>query len=189
MTNQIIVSDEDPTAFEEFCRYEKNGRHWEPDKVRRPGRKRECVDTRRDRNRVETRRGRPGGHKDRVAALDREIVGIDGEGGGTNEFGQQNYLLMCASNRDRSYVRQCFNDNKPLTIEQIFEFILWLPENAYICGYYFGYDINMILCRMPELHARLIINRQGGDDEVRGPGTSYSTWFGEYGFATCRTNI
>lgn len=101
------------------------------------------------------------------------FVGVDGEGGGTDQFGRQNFLLLRAGDRE------LFNNNTPLETEECLEFILSLPKDAIYVGYYFNYDVTMILRDLPEDRVRrLFAPRAYGD--ARGHGRSNMTWYGRY---------
>jgi DNA polymerase type B, organellar and viral len=123
-----------------------------------------------------------GAHTDRIAAADRIFIGIDGEGAGENEHGQQTYLLMCASDREGN---QCqpplFRDNQPLSTKECLEFILSLPAKAFIMGYGFDYDITHILHDLPPyVMERLLRGKDNYDEEMRAaPGVkNYTHWEG-----------
>jgi hypothetical protein len=141
----------DPTDYENFMKFLRDPHH-KSDKDRRP-----------NRGRVEKRRGRD--RHNRIPFSERVFYGIDGEGGGTNEFGQQNYLLLCASDREGSDTRTLFRDNAPLSTKECLDFILELPREALIMGFFFDYDITHILRDLPEhIIIRLLRNRENYDD-------------------------
>ena len=74
----------------------------------------------------------------------RPFMAIDGEGGGTDYEGRQNYLLMVAANSEETYV--CHRDGEHLTARDCLDFLLSLPPEPILVGYYFvGYDANQIL--------------------------------------------
>src|SRR5262249_19445342 len=74
----------------------------------------------------------------------RPFMAIDGEGGGTDYEGRQNYMLMVAANSEETHV--CHRDGEHLTTRDCLEFILSLPTGPILVGYYFvGYDANQIL--------------------------------------------
>jgi len=80
----------------------------------------------------------------------RPFVGVDGEGGGKNEHGQQNYLLLCAGNR------RLFNANERLSTFQCLDFLASLKPGVIYVGFAFGYDVTQILRDLPPaLIARL----------------------------------
>src|SRR5438132_3738627 len=80
-------------------------------------------------------------HKNRhnITRLIDPFLAIDGEGGGANENGQQNYLLMCAREAadDAGTTRVLFKNNKRLTTKDCLEFILSLPQRKIIVGFFF----------------------------------------------------
>jgi hypothetical protein len=72
------------------------------------------------------------------------FMGIDGEGGGTDYEGRQNYLLMVAANSEETHV--CHRDGERLIARDCIESMLSLPAEPILVGYYFvGYDANQIL--------------------------------------------
>ncbi len=114
-----------------------------------------CGDAKRKADRHTSTKDR---HANRVFG-ERPFIGIDGEGGGTDDLGRQHYLLLGAADAaGKTY--PLFNDNEPLRPERIFDFILSLPQNAYIVGFYFGYDITQILRRLPENRLQPIMHEQ-----------------------------
>ena len=72
------------------------------------------------------------------------IMGIDGEGGGTDYEGRQNYILISAANSEGTHV--CHRDGEHLITRDCLEFLLSLPPEPILIGFYFmGYDANQIL--------------------------------------------
>lgn len=120
--------------------------------------------------------GRPRNDAVRYDAAGKRLlpfVGVDGEGGGTDEYGRQNFLLLRAGDQE------LFNGNRPLETEECLEFLLSLPKDAIYVGYYFNYDATMILRDLPEDRIqRLFAPRAYGD--ARGHGRSNMTWWGRY---------
>lgn len=98
----------------------------------------------------------------------RPFLGVDGEGAGRDDRGRQLYQLLCAGER---YITA-----KPLSTEECLEFILSLPENPILVGYYFNYDVTMILRDLP---------RDKMEHLCKAPsnygGNSPYTWFHDYG--------
>lgn len=90
-------------------------------------------------------------HPEKRKSAQRPFIGIDGEGGGTDELGRQNYLLLHAAYHQgrQRFHRELFNDNTPLSPPDCMDFILALPANAIIVGYFFGYDATQILKGLP----------------------------------------
>jgi hypothetical protein len=125
-------------------------------------------------------------HKNAIKTpkLERPFIAVDGEGGGTNEHGQQNYLLMCARGLDDSTRRSLFKDNRRLTTAECLEFILALPRDAELTGFGTGYDVTMILRDLPPEQLRHLLKGQlhideDGQAEYRPPGRalySYTYW-------------
>jgi hypothetical protein len=101
-------------------------------------------------------------------------MGIDGEGGGTDALGRQNYLLMAASGDIAGEERILHRDGKPLSTIDCFEFILSLPAKAILVAYGFGYDITQILRGIIERSLRRILKAPQGK---YGP---LSTYWGDY---------
>lgn len=91
------------------------------------------------------------------------FMGIDGEGGGTDPFGRQNYNLMVAAPADKEFV---LNTGRRLTTIECFEFILSLPKNVILVAFAFGYDVTQILRDIHSPVLRRIYdpyhNRHGG---------------------------
>lgn len=71
--------------------------------------------------------------------LEMPFCGVDGEGGGTDEKGRQNYLML------RAGEFLLFKDNQPLSTEACLEFLCDLPTDRIYVAYYFDYDVTMIL--------------------------------------------
>jgi hypothetical protein len=68
------------------------------------------------------------------------FIAVDGEGGGRDETGRQNYLLL------RAGTDCLFDNNRRLTSLDCFEFLLCLdPDAGVYVAYYFDYDTTMIL--------------------------------------------
>lgn len=67
------------------------------------------------------------------------FCGVDGEGGGVDQYGRQNYLLL------RAGEFELFRRNRRLTTRECFDFILSLPRDRIYVGYFFGYDTTMML--------------------------------------------
>jgi hypothetical protein len=116
-------------------------------------------------------------HVTRSASL-RPFIGIDGEGGGKNEAGQQNYLLMCAAGIEGK-ASILFDNNMRLTTVDCLEFVLALPPTkaAIIVGFFFDYDVTQILRDVPKDR----IHRLLKEDGQAGPNVSPYTWWKDYG--------
>ena len=101
-----------------------------------------------DRHRSSKERG-----NDRHILRDRSsrslpIIGIDGEGGGSDELGRQHYRLMCASAVDGP-AHILYRDNDPLTTKDCFDFILGLPKEYLLVAFGFNYDVTQICRQLP----------------------------------------
>ena len=75
----------------------------------------------------------------------RPFMAIDGEGGGTDALGRQNYFLMVASGQTSGEEHVLHRQGKPLSTRDCLEFILSLPADHRLVGYGFGYDVTQIL--------------------------------------------
>jgi hypothetical protein len=98
------------------------------------------------------------------AALNRPFVMVDGEGGGLDKKGRQNYLMIRAGD-----VSTLYCGGEPLFVDDILEFILDLPNtNIY---FWFGgnYDSTMILRDLPRDVIWKLCNIKG------------YTWYKDYG--------
>jgi DNA polymerase type B, organellar and viral len=95
---------------------------------------------------------------------DAPFIGIDGEGGGTNQHGQQDYLLVCARDEAGEVIAQCFKDNNRLTTVDCLEFILSLPRYANIVGFFFDYDVTQILRDLPPNRLERLLKDRGPDN-------------------------
>jgi hypothetical protein len=109
----------------------------------------------------------------------RPFMAIDGEGGGTDEVGRQNYLLMIASGQsgEEEYILR--RKGRHLLAYECLEFILSLPADHILVGYGFGYDSNQILrgiLSISPLTARRILNPVQGKNG-HGP---LSAYWGDY---------
>ena len=127
----------------------------------------------------------------RSGAASRRFIGIDGEGGGIDDRGRQNYQLLRAGDMSGRFARALTlapGESRLSTINCL-EFILALPRDAILVGYYFGYDVTQILRDLPlDRMERLF-------QERRADGSNY-TWWKDYGieyipkqyFRLCRIN-
>jgi hypothetical protein len=152
---------------------------------KREARRRQTPEQReRERNRKQTARSTQSAEQREQARERRQsrkkprpFMAIDGEGGGTDYEGRQNYFLMVAANSEETHV--CHRDGQHLTARDCLEFLLSLPADAILVGYYFmGYDANQIL--------RGIIGTNNGSTirrilkPVQGKYGSLSTYWGNY---------
>jgi hypothetical protein len=104
----------------------------------------------------------------------RPFMAIDGEGGGTDRLGRQNYLLMIAAGTTGELYK-LHRDGKPFSVRDCLEFLLSLPAAAILVGYGLGYDATQILrgiTNTPTL--RRILNPPHGKN-----GPCYTYW-GDY---------
>ena len=102
-------------------------------------------------------------------------MAIDGEGGGTDHLGRQNYLLMVASGQIAGEEQVLHRDGKALSIRDCLEFILSLPAEPILVGFGFGYDATQILRGIRPPTLRRILNARQGKN-----GPCYTYW-SDYG--------
>lgn len=104
--------------------------------------------------------------------LRRRFVGIDGEGGNIN--GCHEYLLLRAGNHT-------LVTGKPLTPDECLAFIADLPtgDTIYV-GYFFDYDVTMILRDWPEERIRRLVNREARTVTKGGKTYTYAVDYGGY---------
>ena len=104
----------------------------------------------------------------------KPFMAIDGEGGGTDELGRQNYFLMVASGQTAGEEYILHREGKPLSTRDCLEFILSLPADRKLVGYGFGYDATQILRGIKPPTLRQILNPRQGKN-----GPCYTYW-GDY---------
>jgi DNA polymerase type B, organellar and viral len=92
------------------------------------------------------------------------FMGVDGEGAGIDELGRQNYLLLQAGDKT------LFRDNERLTTADCLHFILNLPADVVLVGYYFTYDATQILRDVPQDKLQRIMY------PPQEKGSSYTWW-------------
>jgi DNA polymerase type B, organellar and viral len=98
----------------------------------------------------------------------RIFTGCDGEGAGTDELGRQNYLLF------RMGERELYTGAR-LRTEELLEFICDHPRGETLVGFFFGYDVTMILRDLPDAQkARLF------EKKTFGEGKSPYVWFQDF---------
>lgn len=71
------------------------------------------------------------------------FVGVDGEGGGTDDLGRQNYLLLRAGDN------LLFNGNTRLTSYECLDFLSSLDSSPIYVSFFFDYDTTHILRDIP----------------------------------------
>src|SRR5580658_4808342 len=100
------------------------------------------------------------GRRDRAKL--KPFLAIDGEGGGIDALGRQNYFLMVASGQTLGEECILRRQGKPLSTRDCLEFILSLPADRKLVAYGEGYDATQILRGVKEPTLRQILNpRQG----------------------------
>lgn len=82
---------------------------------------------------------RPHHGQAKLHRLHAPFAAVDGEGGGKDSEGRQRYLLLRAGNA------LLFRDNTDLTTTECLEFLSLLDHKPIYIGYYFDYDVTMIL--------------------------------------------
>lgn len=80
----------------------------------------------------------------------KQFVGVDGEGGNIGD--RHEYLLLRAGSL-------CLETGKPLGTIECFEFLCSLPTDVEYVGYFFTYDVTMILRDLPEKVIQHLLNR------------------------------
>jgi hypothetical protein len=104
----------------------------------------------------------------------RPFMAVDGEGGGTDHLGRQNYLLMVASGTEAGQEHILRSDGKHLSTRDCLEFLLSLPKEPILVGYFFGYDVTQILRGIKQPTLQQILNPRQGKH-----GPCYTYW-GDY---------
>jgi hypothetical protein len=105
------------------------------------------------------RRSRITPHKGRMRTA--PFVGCDGEGGGVDADGRQNYLLLRAGDS------VLFNDNQRLTTKDCLDFLTALDPSPIYVGFFFDYDTTQILRDIPAFKLReLLARRVPGDGKT-----------------------
>jgi hypothetical protein len=108
----------------------------------------------------------------RCRRKEQPFLGIDGEGGGTDALGRQNYFLMVAANAGEEYVLH--RRGKHLSTRDDLEFILSLPADRKLVAHGSGYDATQILRGIkPSTLRQILYPRQGKN------GPCYTYW-GDY---------
>lgn len=88
----------------------------------------------------------------RELKLKRSFVGVDGEGAGKDLLGRQDYRLLRAGD-------QFIMNDGHLRTEELLNFIAGLDPDPIYVGYYFNYDVTMILRDVP--HDMGLLSRFG----------------------------
>jgi hypothetical protein len=104
----------------------------------------------------------------------RPFMAIDGEGGGTDNLGRQNYFLIIGSGQTSGEDYILHRQGKPLSTRDCLEFILSLPADPILVGYGVGYDATQILRGIKPQTLRQILNPRHGKN-----GPCYTYW-GDY---------
>jgi hypothetical protein len=104
----------------------------------------------------------------------RSFMAADGEGGGTDALGRQNYFLMCASGQTAGEEHVCHRNGQPLSTRDCLEFSLSLPADRILVGFGFGYDANQILRGIKPNRLPRVLNPPQGKN-----GPCYTYW-GDY---------
>jgi hypothetical protein len=101
----------------------------------------------------------------------KPFLAIDGEGGGIDALGRQNYFLMVASGQTSGEEHVLHRRGKPLSTRDCLEFILSLPADRKLVGYGYGYDATQMLRGVKEPTLRRILNPRQGKN-----GPCYAYW-------------
>jgi hypothetical protein len=109
------------------------------------------------------------GRRDRAKL--KPFLAIDGEGGGIDALGRQNYFLMVASGQTLGEEYILRRQGKPLSTRDCLEFILSLPADRELVGYGNGYDATQILRGIKPSTLRQILNPRQGKN-----GPCYTYW-------------
>lgn len=99
----------------------------------------------------------------------RPFVGVDGEGGGTDDIGRQHFLLLRAGGLE------LFNNNEPLRTARCLDFLLSIDPKPIYVGFFFTYDATQILRDLPPERLKRLF-----DEQDNGPGQSRYTFWGDY---------
>lgn len=80
----------------------------------------------------------------------RPFIALDGEGAGTDEIGRQNYQLLRAGDIGsfNKWIDKSHGSSR-LQTHECLNFILSMPRDAILVGYFFGYDVTQILRDLP----------------------------------------
>jgi hypothetical protein len=117
-------------------------------------------------------RRKPDGRTNRVRSC-RDFVGVDGEGGGVDELGRQNFLLLRAGEME-------LYTGKHLTTNECLEFLCTLPPGPIYVGFYFGYDTTMILRDLSPKRLQRLFSPWTEPDGTQRKRMAW-TFFGSYG--------
>jgi hypothetical protein len=115
------------------------------------------------------------GRRNRVKL--KPFLAIDGEGGGTDALGRQNYFLLIASGQTSGEEYVLHRQGKHLLTRDSLERILSLPTDRKLVAYGFGYDVTQILRGVQAPTLRQILNPRQGKN-----GPCYTYW-GDYAIA------
>jgi hypothetical protein len=126
----------------------------------------------RDKSRVRQDR-RIGDRHIRVRKCDMPFSGVDGEGGGVDELGRQNFLLLRAGDRE-------LYTGKHLSTNECLEFLCGIDPDKISVGFYFNYDATMILRDLPKERLDRLFAPWSDEKEAK-QRQMFWTWYGEYG--------
>lgn len=96
----------------------------------------------------------------------KPFIGIDGEGGDDTEGHHQYYLLTAGEWKIAT--------GKPLTPQECLGFIAALPPDVYYVGYFFDYDVTMILRGLPPEKIARLFDREARTQIIGGEGREYT---------------
>lgn len=84
-------------------------------------------------------------------SVERPFVGVDGEGGQVKD--RHEYLLLRAG-------KFCLETGKPLTAVECLTFLTGLPKGVVYVGYFFDYDVTMMLRDLPASKLDRLVRRE-----------------------------
>ena len=89
----------------------------------------------------------------------KPFIGCDGEGGGTDAEGRQNFLLLRIGDRE-------LETGEHLSSAECLEFICQSPADVILVGFYFGYDTTMILRDLDKARLKRLFDPWEKPDET-----------------------
>ena len=112
-------------------------------------------------------RAKSGPKADRAPAKPRPFLGVDGEGGGNDAAGRQNYTLLRAGDAE------IHRGGEHLTWQECCEFICDIPRDAIAVSFAFDYDATQILRTLPVSRLERLMDREGAGRGVAYCGPYY----------------
>lgn len=130
---------------------------------------------------------------------EQHFIAIDGEGGASDAEGRQRYMHLHAASRSGTYDYDRFVEGfdqrvncERLTTEECLSFILSLPRQTILVGYYIGYDIQHWLRDLSVDKLAQVFDEERRSNSY---GQKTYTYWGDFGiahiprqyFSVCRT--